>query len=478
MATLRLATRGSPLALHQAELVTGLLRRAHPGLEVETVVVRTAGDHDATTPLELIGGQGIFVTAVEAAVAEGRADAAVHSAKDMPSTMPPHLTLAAVPERADAARWPGGLHSGRTPSGRPGGHRLGAAPGPVGLPPPGPRLHRPAWQHGAAAWPRPTRAASRPWSWPSPPWSGSGGATGWTTSSTRSIVLPQAGQGALALQCRVDDAGTSALLAAIDHVPSHRTLRAERAVLAALGGSCAVPVGAHAELVDADRLRVTGLAGQCRWPDRDPPDPDGRGSRGPGRCGGPALLDDGGAAIEGFDLPRPPGGPGSHDGVPGGRRPRRPGPADAPRCRAAGPGRGRALRPPGQPGRARSGSGRGACSSTSARIPAGSRQRQDEIGRLLVEHGHRARVVVRLKGGDPFVFGRGGEEVDALAKAGVAWEVVPGVTSAFAVPAAAGSPGDPPGRRFVGDRRDGTRGRCRDGRRPTGRRWPGPAARS
>ncbi len=72
--------------------------------------------------------------------------------------------------------------------------------------------------------------------------------------------------------------------------------------------------------------------------------------------------------------------------------------------------------------------------------PGGQQARQDEIGRLLVEHGHRARVVVRLKGGDPFVFGRGGEEVDALAKAGVAWEVVPGVSSAFAVPAALGVP--------------------------------------
>ena len=67
-------------------------------------------------------------------------------------------------------------------------------------------------------------------------------------------------------------------------------------------------------------------------------------------------------------------------------------------------------------------------------------QRQAEIARLLVEHGRRADVVVRLKGGDPFLFGRGGEEVEALAKAGVAWEIVPGVTSAFGVPGAAGIP--------------------------------------
>jgi uroporphyrinogen III methyltransferase / synthase len=65
---------------------------------------------------------------------------------------------------------------------------------------------------------------------------------------------------------------------------------------------------------------------------------------------------------------------------------------------------------------------------------------QDEINRLLVEHGQRSHIVVRLKGGDPFLFGRGGEEVEALTLAGVPWEVVPGVSSAFGVPAVAGIP--------------------------------------
>ena len=72
--------------------------------------------------------------------------------------------------------------------------------------------------------------------------------------------------------------------------------------------------------------------------------------------------------------------------------------------------------------------------------PAGGADRQEQIARLLVEHGRRSTVVVRLKGGDPFVFGRGGEEVQALAEAGLTWEVVPGVSSAFGVPAAAGIP--------------------------------------
>ncbi len=66
--------------------------------------------------------------------------------------------------------------------------------------------------------------------------------------------------------------------------------------------------------------------------------------------------------------------------------------------------------------------------------------RQDDIGRLLVEHGRTAAIVVRLKGGDPFVFGRGGEEIEILERAGIAWEIVPGVTSALGVPGAAGIP--------------------------------------
>ena len=66
--------------------------------------------------------------------------------------------------------------------------------------------------------------------------------------------------------------------------------------------------------------------------------------------------------------------------------------------------------------------------------------RQDEINRLLVAHGRRSQTVVRLKGGDPFVFGRGGEEGEVLTRAGVPWQIVPGVSSAFAVPAAAGIP--------------------------------------
>src|SRR5215210_9228745 len=97
MASLRAATRGSRLARLQTELVADLL-----GVEVEPVVVDTQGDRQVDVPIWELGGRGVFVKEVQAAVLDGRADFAVHSAKDLPSSTPEGLAIAAVPERADA----------------------------------------------------------------------------------------------------------------------------------------------------------------------------------------------------------------------------------------------------------------------------------------------------------------------------------------------------------------------------------------
>ncbi|MGH9066133.1 MAG: hydroxymethylbilane synthase, partial [Acidimicrobiales bacterium] len=94
--TLRLATRGSALARWQADHVAGLV-----GVPTEVVVVETTGDRRTDLPIASIGGQGVFVKEVQVAVLEGRADIAVHSAKDLPSVPTPGLWLAAVPERGD-----------------------------------------------------------------------------------------------------------------------------------------------------------------------------------------------------------------------------------------------------------------------------------------------------------------------------------------------------------------------------------------
>jgi hydroxymethylbilane synthase len=241
------------LALHQTDSVARALRAGHPALDVEVLVVRTQGD-DISAPLDQIGGQGVFVTEVEAAVAEGRADAAVHSAKDMTSVMAPGLVLAAVPPRADPRD---GLV----------GCRL------ADLPPGGLVATGSARRRAQLAYVRPDlsfteirgnmeRRVSR----------GEDGSVaavvvavaamerlGWMHRLTDVldplVVLPQAGQGAIAVQCRADDEVTRSLLSGIDDPASHRAVRAERSVLAGLGGSCTVPVGAWAETIPSSDTR-------------------------------------------------------------------------------------------------------------------------------------------------------------------------------------------------------------------------------
>jgi hydroxymethylbilane synthase len=100
-ALLRIATRQSRLALWQAQHVATELREAHPGLSVELVPMTTQGDRIVDRSLAQVGGKGLFIKELEVAIAEGRADIAVHSMKDVPSDMPPGMTLAAMLPRAD-----------------------------------------------------------------------------------------------------------------------------------------------------------------------------------------------------------------------------------------------------------------------------------------------------------------------------------------------------------------------------------------
>ena len=100
-AVLRIATRQSRLALWQAQHVADKLREAHPGLTVELVPMTTQGDRILDRSLAQVGGKGLFIKELEVAIADGRADIAVHSMKDVPSDMPPGMTLAAMLARAD-----------------------------------------------------------------------------------------------------------------------------------------------------------------------------------------------------------------------------------------------------------------------------------------------------------------------------------------------------------------------------------------
>ena len=236
---LRVATRGSALARWQAERVVELL-----GGEADLVVVTTTGDRNTDVPIHAIGGTGAFVKEVQEALLDDRADIAVHSAKDLPSETPEGLLLAAVPERADARDALIGSTLDNLPTGAvvaTGSVRrraqLAAIRPDLGFAElrgnMATRLEKAAAFDGAvvaaAALDRlglSDRIAER---------------------LDPSVVLPQVGQGALAVECRVDDGETRARLTAIDNSGAHRMLDAERAFLAELGGGCNLPSGAYAQ---------------------------------------------------------------------------------------------------------------------------------------------------------------------------------------------------------------------------------------
>lgn len=255
---LRAATRSSPLARWQTDHVIALLQAAHPGLEVEPVLLTSAPDKDLSTPISELGGKGLFAKEVQEAVLDGRADLAVHSAKDLPSEPVPGLVLAAVPERGD----PRDVLVGAALVDLPVGAVVAT----------GSNRRRVQLQHlrpdlrfvelrgniqrrvatagtavtdgelagqritaiiaaGAAMLRQDMEAAISDWL---PPY----------------VMTPQVGQGALAIECRADDDATRSLLAAIEHAPSRRRVDAERSFLVALGGDCDLPAGAHATLAD------------------------------------------------------------------------------------------------------------------------------------------------------------------------------------------------------------------------------------
>lgn len=258
---MRIATRGSPLALHQANTV------AHRLGDAELVIVKTEGDQKADVPLETLGGRGVFTSEVQAAVLDGRADVAVHSAKDLPSS--PELqvegiVLACVPERAD----PRDCLIGSTLHDLPQNATVGtgSARREALL-----RHLRPDLRFVGLRGNIATRLArvGQP--------VGSGDKTrvdaivGAVAALTRldlvdriteafepEVFVPQIGQGALAVECRADDHATRQRLATIDDAEAHACLRAERAFLAELGGGCESPVGAYASAVDGE-IRLVGF---------------------------------------------------------------------------------------------------------------------------------------------------------------------------------------------------------------------------
>ena len=248
---LRAATRGSALALAQTRQVAALL-----GRPVAEVVVQTSGDRRQDVPIWELGGRGVFVKEVQAAVLDGRADFAVHSAKDLTSSPPPGLVLAAVPERADARD----ALVGNTLEGIPVGGRVatGSVRRRAQLASLRPDLGfsslrgnietRLAKAVGFDAIVVAAAALDR---------LGRSGAAAQLLEPT--LVLPQVGQGALAVEAREGDGDVRAALAAIEHRPSRLAVDAERAYLRRLGGGCDLPVAAHATVAADGEISLTAM---------------------------------------------------------------------------------------------------------------------------------------------------------------------------------------------------------------------------
>ena len=260
MKALRIATRGSALALAQARMI-GAAAEAATGRAFELLILQTTGDRIQDRALAAIGGKGLFVKEIQEALLDGRADLAVHSAKDLPAHTPERLAFAAFPRRAD----PRDAFVAREPGLR------------VALLPRNARI-------GTGSLRRSSQLRARRPDLELVPLRGN------VDTRLRKLdelglhaivlacagldrlglsdriherietedMLPAAGQGTLALECRADDSLASELFA-LDHGPTRACLLAERAFQAGLEGDCAVPIAAFAELDTAGRLRLRGL---------------------------------------------------------------------------------------------------------------------------------------------------------------------------------------------------------------------------
>lgn len=265
---LTIGSRGSKLALWQAEWTKARLIELHPKVQVSIEIIKTSGDVQKDAPLAIIGGKGVFTKELEEAVLDGRIDLAVHSLKDLPTTLPAGLTIAAITEREDtrdALVLRAGLTS-EQPSIKslPQSSTVGTSSlrrlsqlkhqrpdliikdlrGNVDT-----RLRKlDAGEYDAvilaAAGLRRLGLAHR-------------------ISAPLAIeeMLPAVGQGALGIETRSDDEETVRFLAPLNHAPTRAACTAERSLLRALGGGCQLPIAGHA-IVSSEELRLFGLVAE------------------------------------------------------------------------------------------------------------------------------------------------------------------------------------------------------------------------
>jgi hydroxymethylbilane synthase len=257
---LRIGTRGSALALWQAEWVKSQLLGGQQELIVELVVIKTTGDKILDVPLAMVGGKGLFVKEIEEALLDGRADLAVHSVKDMPAELPEGLHLAAMPPREDprdALISKNGAGLDKLPH--------GARVGTSSLRRAAQLLHlRPDLRIETLRGNVDTRLRKLESEGLDAIVLAAAGLKRMELSQVISEyleperILPAVGQGALGIETRIADVFTNEIVASLIHQQTVTTVRAERAFLKRLEGGCQVPIGGYATM-EGETLILTGM---------------------------------------------------------------------------------------------------------------------------------------------------------------------------------------------------------------------------
>jgi len=258
--TVKIGSRGSPLALWQSNWVKGLLQTHNHNIDVEIQIIKTSGDKIQNVPLAKIGGKGLFVKEIEEGLLRGEIDFAVHSMKDMPISFPINLCIACVTKREnpfDALISKNNIKLCDLPK----GSKIGTG----SLRRISQLMHyRPDLQLIPLRGNLETRLKKLDSEGLDAIILAAAGLIrlGWENRITEiissEILLPAMGQGAVGIETRKNDVDNQILLADFDHENTHYALDAERALVSQLEGGCNVPIGSFAT-IDNDHITLTGL---------------------------------------------------------------------------------------------------------------------------------------------------------------------------------------------------------------------------